>query len=407
MSTARSPCGDSHGCPWPTTSSATKTFDVGPEFTSQDLPREVRRPRGIKGPSWASRESVGNGPTSGDHGVRGQCARRTLRMFRSLACMLAVVLCGCALPREGHTDEEVPLEERTIESEGITRRYLVAVPPDLRDDEQVPLVVMFHGGGGQGSAAAKETGWPVKALEDRFIVAFPEGTGPDPEAPGSFLRNPQIWHDGSERFTKRERQWDDVGYIERVLDEVCEEYPVDPARVYATGFSNGASMTFRVGVELSERFAAVAPVAGAFWLEDPRPDRPVPLLYITGEEDPLNPMDGGVPTTANGREMGAGVSKPPVLDSITKWAEMIGCHEETTPIDAPEGVTAVRYGPCEDGNEVRYYTIADCGHVWPGGENLLPERVVGPETDLLDATDLIWEFFCEHSLPETDGDDVR
>jgi polyhydroxybutyrate depolymerase len=323
-------------------------------------------------------------------------------MGRSIMLIAVVVTCGCALPREGRTADEVALQERTVEVEGIARRYLVAAPPNLQPDEQVPLVVMFHGGGGQGRAAAKETGWPGKALEERFIAVFPEGTGPDPEAPGSFLRNPQIWHDGSGRF-RRERAWDDVAFIDRMLDELVEDYPVDTSRVYATGFSNGASMTFRVGVELSTRFAAVASVAGAFWLEDPQPERPVPLLYITGEEDPLNPMEGGVPTTASGRVMGAGVSKPPVLDSITKWAEMIGCPDDPTPTEAPEGVTAMRYGPCEDGSEVRYYTIADCGHVWPGGNNLLPERVVGPETDVLDATDLIWEFFREHSLAR--GDD--
>jgi polyhydroxybutyrate depolymerase len=326
-------------------------------------------------------------------------------MFRSLTYVLAAVLCGCALPREGRTEGEVSLTQRKIESEGITRRYLVAAPEDLREGERVPLVVMFHGGGGRASAAAKESGWPVKALEERLIAVFPEGTGPDPEAPGRFLSNPQIWHDGSGRFSRRGREWDDIGFIDRLLDDLYEAYPIDPSRVYATGFSNGASMTFHVGVELSTRFAAVAPVAGAFWLDDPRPDRPVPLLYITGEDDPLNPMGGGVPTTANGRVMGAAISKPPVIESITKWAEMLGCPEDPTPIDAPEGVTAVQYGPCADGSEVRYYTIADCGHVWPGGNNLLPERVVGPETDLLDATDLIWEFFSEHSLTGG-GDDA-
>lgn len=323
-------------------------------------------------------------------------------MLRSLACILMLVLCGCALSREGRTAAAVPLQERAIETEGITRRYLVTIPPDLRHNERVPLVVMFHGGGGQGAAAAKETGWPVKAMQEHFIVVFPEGTGPDPEARGSFLRNPQIWHDVSGRFTSRDRQWNDVQFVDRMLDELVVDYPVDPARIYATGFSNGASMTFRVGVELSARFAAVAPVAGAFWLKNPSPARPVPMLYITGENDPLNPMEGGIPTTANGREMGQGVPKQPVADSINRWVAMIGCPPEAERITAPEGVTALRYGPCTDGSEVRYYTIAGCGHTWPGGTSLLPARVVGPATDLLNATDLIWDFFTEYSLPVVD-----
>ncbi len=325
-------------------------------------------------------------------------------MLKSLVCMLMLTMCGCGLSREGRADDETPLEQRTVEADGLTRRYLVTAPADLRDDEPVPLVVMFHGGGGQGRAAASQTRWPAKALEERFIAVFPEGTGPDPEAPGSFLRNPQVWHDGSGRFTSREREYDDVAFIDRMLDELCEAYPVDPSRIYATGFSNGASMVFRVGVELSARFAAVAPVAGALWLEAPEPERPVPLLYITGEDDTLNPMAGGVPRTVNGRVMGGGVPKPPVTDSVLAWAEMLGCPGEPEPLETPEGVTAVRYGPCECGAEVLLYTIADCGHTWPGGNNLLPERVVGKETDLLNATDLIWEFFSRHSLPEMPDD---
>jgi len=321
------------------------------------------------------------------------------------AVLLTLMLAGCefgqadgpAKARAARDDlDALNLDE--IEVDGLTRRYLVAAPADLRDDEQVPLVVMFHGGGGHASAAAKQTQWHMKALEERFIVVFPEGTGPDPQAPGSFLRNPQIWHDGSGRFTSRERQYDDIAFIDRMLDELCEAYPVDPARIYATGFSNGASMTFRVGVELSARFAAVAPVAGALWLKDPTPERPLPLLYITGEDDTLNPMAGGVPRTGTGRAMGGGVPKPPVIDSVLGWVEMIGCPNEPEAIDAPEGVTAVRYGPCAEGSEVLFYTIAGCGHTWPGLNGLLPERVVGNSTDLLNATDLIWEFFCEHSL---------
>ncbi len=324
-------------------------------------------------------------------------------MLRSLAFVLMVTMCGCGWPRDGRAEEaesedaRIRLQRGSVDVDGLTRRYLIHVPENLLGGEGAPLVVMFHGGGGTARAAATQSQWHHKAEREGFIAVFPEGTGRDPEAPGNFLRNPQIWYDGSGRFTaSRERAYDDVAFIDRLLDELSTSYPIDPTRIYATGFSNGASMTFRIGVELSGRFAAVAPVAGTFWLEAAQPERPVPLLYITGEEDTLNALDGGIPTTLTGREMGK--AKPPVIDSIERWAEMIGCPQEPVSIDAPEGVTAVRYGPCADGAEVRFYTVADCGHTWPGGRSLLPERVVGPRTDRLDATDLIWEFFCEQRL---------
>jgi polyhydroxybutyrate depolymerase len=267
----------------------------------------------------------------------------------------------------------------------------------------VPLVVVFHGGGGTARAAATQTGWHRKADRESFVAVFPEGTGRDPQAEGSFLRNPQIWHDGSGRFTSHPDA-DDVAFTEALLDRLSEDYPIDPARIYATGFSNGASMTFRVGAELAGRFAAVAPVAGSLWLEDPNPARPVPLCYITGAEDTLNRLEGGVPRTVGGREIGRGMPKPPVRESVEAWARALGCTLQARPIDAPEGVTALRYAPCSGGAEVLWYTVADCGHTWPGGRSLLPEGVVGPSTDALDATDVIWRFFSRHTLSAADAE---
>jgi polyhydroxybutyrate depolymerase len=255
---------------------------------------------------------------------------------------------------------------------------------------------MLHGGGGTGRGAADETGWHLKAQQEGFIVVFPEGTGPDPGAPGRFVGNPQTWNDGSGRFSRNREPADDVGFISRVLDDLCGRYPVDTARIYVTGFSNGASMAFRLGVELSSRLAAAAPVAGAFWLGDPQPERSLSLCYITGDSDPLNPLQGGVPRTGGGLPLAGGKAKPPVLDSILKWARMTGCPAEPQPVAAPDGVMVVRYGPGLDDAEVLFYTLADCGHTWPGGLSHLPERVVGKTTECLKATDVIWEFFGKH-----------
>jgi polyhydroxybutyrate depolymerase len=294
---------------------------------------------------------------------------------------------------------EAMLQRHTIQCGGLTRSYLLCVPENLPRDRAAPLVVMFHGGGGTGRGAALETGWARKAQAEGFIAVFPDGTPLDLSAPARFRGNPQTWQDGSGRFEAGRPQIDDVGFVSRMLDELCAEYPVDERRIYATGFSNGASMTFRVGVDLSSRFAAIAPVAGAFWLQDPHPARPVSLCYITGAADPLNPLQGGVPRTRGGIPLGEGKPKPPVTDSVLRWAQMIGCPVEAHPLDAPEGVTLIRYGPGEEGTEVLFYTVEDCGHTWPGGKSLLPESMVGKTTDRLNATDVIWEFFTHHAIP--------
>jgi polyhydroxybutyrate depolymerase len=291
------------------------------------------------------------------------------------------------------------LQERLVQWGGLSRRYLVCLPPDLKADRPVPLVIMIHGGGGSGRGAAWETGWDRQAQAKGFIAVFPEGTAIDPTAPASFVRNARVWNDGSGRFTTNRPVADDIGFLSCMLDELCARYPVDRKRIYATGFSNGASMAFRAGVELSTRLAAVAPVAGAFWLTEPRPARPVSLCYITGDADPLNPLGGGVPRTAGGLPLGEGRSKPPVADSIARWVRMVGCPPEAQPLTGPPGVTVVRYGPGNESAEVLSCIVADCGHSWPGGKSLLPKWMVGKTTDRLNATDAIWTFFQQHPMP--------
>ena len=111
------------------------------------------------------------------------------------------------------------------------------------------------------------------------MVIFPNGVPPDPDKPASFIGNPQTWNDGSERFNS---EIDDVGFISRIVENTKDDFRIDPRRIYAAGFSNGASLAFLVGIQLNETIAAIAPVAGALWVEDFVLESPVSLLYITG-----------------------------------------------------------------------------------------------------------------------------
>jgi polyhydroxybutyrate depolymerase len=175
-------------------------------------------------------------------------------------------------------------------------------------------------------------------------------------------------------------------------------HAVDQRRVYVTGFSNGASMAFRAGAALSDRLAAIAPVAGACWTEPLRLSRGVSLCYVTGDADTLNPLDGGFPKLAfGGREQG-GRAKAPVKTTIEKWAQALRCPALPVQDTSIRGVHTLRYGPGTDGAEVVFITLEGLGHVWPGGESLLPEAVVGKPSDKLNATAAIWDFFKTHPM---------
>jgi len=278
--------------------------------------------------------------------------------------------------------------------QGHTRHYVVHVPAGYDGKTPVPVVIMFHGGGGKARGAMQETGWSAKADKENFLAVYPEGVPRDPTRRASFVANPQSWNDGSARsiLAATQKNIDDVGFINAMLNDLGTKFRIDPHRLYATGFSNGASMAFRAGRELATRLAAIAPVAGSDWLEQPTVGRPISLLYITGTQDPLNPIEGG-DITIGARAAG---TKPPVREFIQKWVKMLGCAPEPSAIYDQDGVKGIAYTSCHENTEVTFYTIAGMGHFWPGGMSHLPERVIGKSSNKISATDVIWEFFQKH-----------
>lgn len=278
-----------------------------------------------------------------------------------------------------------------------TRHGIVHVPSGYDGKTSLPVVIMLHGGGGKAHGAMEETGWSAKADKENFFVVYPEGVPRDPARRASFATNPQRWSEGARRsiVPDAQKQIDDSGFIAALLDEVGTRLRVDPGRIYATGFSNGASMTFRLGRELSARLAAIAPVAGSDWLDDSVLAYPVPLLYITGTQDPLNPIEGG---DIKFGDKPAG-RKPPVQTSIEKWVKLLGCAPEPQVIYDRDGVRGIAYTGGRENAEVVVYTVAGMGHFWPGGMSHLPERIIGKTSNAMKATDVIWEFFQRHPRP--------
>lgn len=285
-----------------------------------------------------------------------------------------------------------------ITVQGVERSYFAHLPPSYDSAKKWPVVVMFHGGGGTARAAMWETGWNEKADEEGFLAVFPEGTPPDVSRPGRFRDNPQTWNDGSKRpnVGAALRGVPDIEFVSAMLADLKVRFSVDERRIYITGFSNGASMAFRVARELSPIIAAAAPVAGADWLSGTNPERAVPVLYITGTADPLNPVEGGeirIGTKTFG-------TKASVREMIGNWVEMHGIKGEGQVVYEKDGATGVAYGLPDETSKVVLYTIEGHGHHWPGGKSALPMRLTGKNIATLKATDVIWDFFKAHVLVE-------
>ncbi len=299
------------------------------------------------------------------------------------------------VPAPGNHDESLEVGAGTNKT---TRTFVVHAPPGFDGKSKVPVVIMLHGAGGSGEGAMAETGWDAKSDREGFIAVFPDGTPPHPMLPARFLLNPRLWNDGSGRGAIGVDDVDDLGFIAAMIGFLEARYASDPARIYCTGFSNGASMTFSVGLNLSNLIAAIAPVSGHLWYVQKQLAYPVPLLFIIGTKDPLNPIDGGnVKLPWEKTEY-----HPPVEDSLKEWERMLGCGPEVQTARG-NGVLEVTYDQCAKGGEVEYYRVRGLGHVWPGGKSRLPEKWVGKPSDNLNATDVIWEFFKTHPRTQTPG----
>lgn len=256
---------------------------------------------------------------------------------------------------------------------GIERTYLLHVPPSYNGRTSVPLVIVLHGSG-QSSTTAATFIKIEKSDKEGFIAVYPQGTslsgGPDWNI-GQF---PDYYPNGP----------DDVGFINEIINRLEQKYKIDPKRIYITGFSAGAHMTNFLGAELSDRIAAIAPVAGSVGSSKdnklyyiPEPSQPLSVITICGTGD----------STYNGFVVGYGGAKTlSVAESVAFWVRCDGCSTNALNETSSDGnVIKSVYTGGTNGTEVVLYTLVGVGHTWP----------VSP-TNYITATDIIWDFFKSH-----------
>lgn len=277
---------------------------------------------------------------------------------------------------------------------GLRRSYIVHVGISCDRKVPAPLVIVLHGGGGNGEGMVKLTNFNAVADREGFIVVYPDGID-------------RHWNDGRgvEWYRAHTQDVDDVGFISALIDELSRKLTVDVRKVYATGISNGGMMSYRLGCELSDRIAAIAAVTASLAVNKVKewsPSRPIPVLIIAGTADPLVPWEGG-DIRFGGRTYGTVVSVP---DTVRFWVEKNGCAARPVvrrlPDSDPTDGTTVRreaYSGCRDGAEVVLYAVEGGGHTWPGGLQYLPERIIGKTSREFNASEVIWQFFKMHSLP--------
>jgi len=258
----------------------------------------------------------------------------------------------------------------TIPVGGTARTYHLYRPAGLTGPS--PLVVVLHGGFGTGGQAESDYGWDALADEHGFTVAYPDGLDRAWNVGGGCCGRPGAT--GA----------DDVGFVAEVVADIPD---VDPARVYATGISNGGMLAYRLACDTT-LFAAIGPDSATQLGPCPSP-APVSVIHIHGTADHNIPYDGGP---------GQGVARidgPPVPDVVASWRAVDGCPAPTA---TTAGAVTTAVATCPGGRAVELVTIAGAGHQWPGSAPRKLGGVLGldPPSTALDATAVIWAFFSAH-----------
>jgi polyhydroxybutyrate depolymerase len=303
------------------------------------------------------------------------------RMHAPLGIMLLVLLISALACARTTT---TPPGDTTNKSthDGIERTYILHVPASYDGSQAVPLVLDFHGGGGNANSQMRTSGFSALADTEGFIVAYPNGNG---RLDDKLL----TWNGGTCCGYAVTNQIDDVGFIRALVTEVESKYQIDPKRVYATGLSNGAIFSYRLACDAPDIFAAIAPVAGTLNYVRCNPGQPVSVIHFHGTDDTHVGYNGGT-----GPDSLVDVPFESVKDSIDFWLNVDHC-ELTPQNESFKDIRHDTYSNCASGTAVELYTIVGGKHAWPGSDG--PAWPGGDQpSQTIKATELIWDFFVKH-----------
>ncbi len=240
-------------------------------------------------------------------------------------------------------------------SNGVHRSYRLHEPPSSSAIQPAPLVVVLHGATGNAARVEARYHWDELADRDHFFVVYPQGLY-------------DVWNP-----TADPQPMDDVRFLTELVDHLRRTLPLDAARIFVAGMSNGGAMTYRLGCAIGDRIAAIAAVEAP----NPgcRPSQPLSLIAVHGLADHQVSIDAA-------------------QRAVTSWRDVDSCPAAAN-TTLSGAVTSNVWAPCSANTAVELVTVAGSGHEWPGSSPPLPGH--DPPSDALDATQAIWAFFTQHA----------
>ena len=253
---------------------------------------------------------------------------------------------------------------RTITVDGLNRQYLIYLPVNFTEAENMPVMMWHHGGGGTADGGLFEADFRSLANSERFIAVYAQAY-PD------VLESCTCWgYEEPGGYTNGNYEID-LAYTSAMIDDLVATYNADRNRIYAGGYSMGGSYVWDLACAKSDEIAAIAPVAASCypWTFDACDSAaPIGICHILGTNDFYAPYDGGWVPSAQ-----------------AQYDYWVAKNESQTP---PETVSI--------GGGVTRYT-------WAAGENCEAGyqhfRRQNGGHDVPDfATSAIWAFVSQHTL---------
>ena len=291
------------------------------------------------------------------------------------------------LVASAHAQTDSDATTESIQVDGVEREWRMYVPPSYQEGSNTALVIDIHGSGGEPNGQAGLSQFEALAKKEGFLVATPAGKYIRPDA-NIVSWNVYFDEDGV----------DDVQFIREMIGRISEQYSVDSRRVFAAGMSGGGRMSSRLGCDLGDLIAAIAPVTGVQFPVACNPVRPVPVITFHGRLDNVNHYelrDDSPPYWSTGVEK-----------SVSDWVSNNGCKDEPVEEQVTAEVIRISYIECEEQADIVFYRSENAGHTWPGSPaaDVLESYGLGLTNRDIPATELIWEFFQAHPLQAESAD---
>jgi len=277
----------------------------------------------------------------------------------------------------------------TLTVNGVSRTYSLHVPSSFQKNAGA-LVVVLHGSAGSGLKIEPNTGFSTLADQAGFAVAYPDG-----------LMNPSLAQTDWAYFFNDFA--DDMSFLRQLIQTLKTNVGPDPKKIYVAGFSAGALMAHRMGVQAADLVAAIGSVEGTLVSSTtpqtvPAALGPVSVIAMHGDQDKTVRYCGNA-TDASQEE------------TFNYWSgsSANSCSSFDTSAalcDAQRNITAAVEKDathCSSNTEVKFYKLIGGVHEWYSDPmNVSGNVPYNPDFDSstgVVTTDILWKFFSLHPKP--------